>query len=89
MNQEISSTAILQSLKDVRTGEIAFRRGGWNYRILRSRYDDETDFLYILNGYGAEVHAVGGKAEFAGIYSHVREDLFAPCYDLRLSLIHI
>ena len=83
MNQEISSTAILQSLKDVRTGEIAFRRGGWNYRILRSRYDDETDFLYILNGYGAEVHAVGGKAEFAGIYSHVREDLFAPCYDLR------
>ena len=61
MNQEIPSTAILQSLKDARTGEIAFRRGGWNYRLIRSRYDDETDFLYILNEYGEEVHARPAK----------------------------
>lgn len=61
MNQEISSTAILQSLKDARHGEIAFRRGGWSYRLIRSRYDDETDCLYILNGYGEEVHARPAK----------------------------
>ena len=76
-----SESDILAFLADRNIPELAFQLENWNHCLLRSYYDDETDFIYILSGYRA-THELNGKADLAGIYSHVRKALYAPCYCL-------
>lgn len=76
-----SESVILAFLADRNIPELAFQLENWNHCLLRSYYDDETDFIYILSGYRA-THGLNGKADLAGIYSHVRKALYAPCYCL-------
>lgn len=82
MNQELRAR-ILSFFSDRSKHELSFTDDRHNYILLKSRYDEETDFLYLLFEYAEDAHRVSGKADFAGIYSHLRHGLFAPCYDLR------
>lgn len=77
----ISESTILAFLADRNVSELAFFFNGWNHCLLRSYYDDETDFIYMLSGY-RDTHELNEKAKLAGIYSHIHKALFAPCYDL-------
>lgn len=81
MMNSISESTILAFLADRNVSELAFFFNGWNHCLLRSYYDDETDFIYMLSGY-RDTHELNEKAKLAGIYSHIHKALFAPCYDL-------
>ena len=81
MNQQ--TTKFFAFLADKTSHEILLYEQNWVYLVLKSRYDDETDFLYMLDGYNCAMpHAMGHKAEFAGIYSYTRNELYAAPYVL-------
>lgn len=77
MAQQSLSESILQFMEDPSIPEFSFTRGASAYRLIRSRYDAETDFFYL-----AKEGVLGGYAEMAGIYSRTRRALYAPCHEL-------
>lgn len=82
-NPELSAR-IFEFLAGRSRGEFAFAHDGWNYALLRSRYDDETDFIYLLRQYhGNTAHSMNDKADRAGIYSHLTGKLYDAGYELR------
>ncbi len=75
---------IFEFLANRSRGELQFSHNGWNYALLRSYYDKETDFLYLLCHYGSNpAQDLSTKAEYAGIYSHLTRKLYNPSYDIR------
>lgn len=83
MSIELKET-IQEFLRDRHVHELAYRQGNYNYLLIRSRYDEETDFLYLLESYrDGDPHQVNDQAEYAGIYSHTHRTLASPCYSLR------
>ena len=82
--EQMDSKRIFGFLADTNRRELAFEYNGWQYAVLKGTYDDETDFLYILREcHSINAYSVGGKAEFAGIYSRLHGMLISDCYDLR------
>ncbi len=83
MSIELKET-IQAFLRDRHIHELAYRDGYYPCLLIRSRYDEETDFLYLLQGYGdSDPHQVNDQPGYAGIYSHVHGTLVSPCYSLR------
>lgn len=83
MSIELKET-IQQFLCDRHVHELAYRQGNYNCLLIRSRYDAETDFFYLLQSYkDSDPHQVNDQPDYAGIYSHVHGTLISPCYDLR------
>lgn len=82
-NPELS-TRIYEFLADRNHGEFTFTEGCWHYALLRSRYDDETDFLYMLSEcHSNTAHALHAKAEHVGIYSHLTGKAYGNLFNLR------
>jgi len=83
MSIELKET-IREFLRDRHVHELAYRKGCYNCLLMRSRYDEETDFFYLLQSYkDNDPHQVNDQPDYAGIYSHVHGTLAAPCYSLR------
>lgn len=83
MNESLKET-IAAFLRNRSVSELAYRCEPYNCILLRSRYDDETDFLYLLSQYGNEdAHHYDASPTYAGIFSHVKDVLVAASYDLR------
>lgn len=81
MNQQ--TTEFFAFLADKTRHEILLHHQDSVYLILKSRYDDETDFLYMLNGYNCTLpHVLGREARFAGINSYAQHKLYAAPYEL-------
>ncbi len=74
---------ILAFLADRSQSEFPFKHDRWTFILLKSKYDEETDFLYLLHEYNAPTaHTMRGHADYAGIYSHLTSTLYGYCYDL-------
>lgn len=83
MSIELKET-IQEFLRDRHIHELAYRQGYYNCLLIRSRYDEETDFFYLLQSYrDGDPHHINDQPDYAGIYSHVHGTLVAPGYDLR------
>ena len=75
---------IMQFLADPTRPALRITKRDYNYLLIRSPFDDETDFLYMAYDYGAgkDPRRLDGKAEFAGVYSRPRNVIVSPCYSL-------
>lgn len=63
--------------------EVSFGSGCANLQLIKSSYDKETDFLYLLTSYdAASPHRIDGDAEFAGIYSRIHQKIYMPGFRL-------
>lgn len=76
------SSLVFEFLADRSRGELTYRTDGRICALLRSRYDDETDFLYMLYRFRDSVHALNDKAENVGIYSHQTGKVYRVSYEL-------
>lgn len=74
---------VMAFLRDPAQTCLRFREGGWSRLLFRVPLDDETDALYLLGEYGDTPIRLGEKAEYAGIYSRLRDELHDVCYGLR------
>ena len=74
---------VMAFLSDRSRMELRFTHDRRNHLLIRSPFDEETDFFYILRSHGdADPHDLGGAAEFAGIYSHLTHQAYTVCYEL-------
>lgn len=77
-------TQVYDFLQDHHAHERMFSVGRGCILLLKSRYDDETDFLFLMQSYyTAEPHELGRNAEYAGVYSHVLHQIADANYHLR------
>lgn len=76
---------IMEFLADRSRTELRVSDADHSHLIIRSPFDDETDFLFIVTGYGAgnDPHRLDCVADFAGLYSRSRGVIVSPCYYLR------
>ena len=80
----IEEKMLYDFLNDANQHELCFKHNRHNYILLKSAFDAETDFLYLLEGYyGSNPHKAGEDALYAGVYSHVRREYFDVPYILR------
>ena len=80
----IEEKKLYDFLDDANQHELHFSRGRQNCLLIKSAFDAETDFLYLLEGYYEnDPHKAGGSATYAGVYSHVRREYFDIPYALR------
>lgn len=79
----IEEKKLYDFLDDANQHELHFSRGRQNCLLIKSAFDAETDFLYLLEGYYEnDPHKAGGSATYAGVYSHVRCEYFDIPYVL-------
>lgn len=77
-------TQLLRFLADREAHEDTFRVERKTLHILKSRFDDETDFLYVIHSYANEAfQPLDGKLEYGGMYSHTLGKLIDAGYYLR------
>ena len=80
----IEEKKLYDFLDDANQHELHFSRGRQNCLLIKSAFDAETDFLYLLEGYYEnDPHKTGDNAVYAGVYSHVRREYFDIPYALR------
>lgn len=80
----IEEKMLYDFLDDANQHELRFSRGRQNCLLIKSAFDTETDFLYLLEGYYEnDPHKTGDNAAYAGVYSHVRREYFDIPYVLR------
>ena len=80
----IEEKKLYDFLDDANQHELHFSRGRQNCLLIKSAFDVETDFLYLLEGYYEnDPHKAGDSAAYAGVYSHVRRQYFDIPYALR------
>ena len=80
----IEKKMLYDFLNDANRHELHFSRGRQNCLLIKSAFDAETDFLYLLEGYYEnDPHKTGDSAAYAGVYSHVRREYFDIPYALR------
>ena len=80
----IEEKMLYDFLDDANQHELHFSRGRQNCLLIKSAFDTETDFLYLLEGYYEnDPHKTGDNAAYAGVYSHVRREYFDIPYVLR------
>ena len=80
----IEEKMLYDFLNDANQHELCFKHNRHNYILLKSAFDAETDFLYLLEGYyGSNPHKAGEDALYAGVYSRVRRQYFDIPYVLR------
>ena len=80
----IEEKKLYDFLDDANQYELHFSRGRQNCLLIKSAFDAETDFLYLLEGYYEnDPHKAGDNAVYAGVYSHVRREYFDIPYALR------
>lgn len=80
----IEEKMLYDFLNDVNQHELCFKHNRHNYILLKSAFDAETDFLYLLEGYyGSNPHKAGEDALYAGVYSRVLRQYFDIPYVLR------
>lgn len=80
----IEEKKLYDFLDDANQHELHFSRGRQNCLLIKSAFDAETDFLYLLEGYYEnDPHKTGDNAAYAGVYSHVRREYFDIPYALR------
>ena len=80
----IEEKKLYDFLDDASRHELHFSRGRQNCLLIKSAFDAETDFLYLLEGYYEnDPHKTGDSAAYAGVYSHVRREYFDIPYALR------
>ena len=80
----IEKKMLYDFLNDANRHELHFSRGRQNCLLIKSAFDAETDFLYLLEGYYEnDPHKTGDSAAYAGVYSHVRREYFDIPYVLR------
>lgn len=75
----------MQFLEDRSRAEYRVTREHSNCLFIRSPFDDETDFLYLLESWDEEKdpHRLNKGAEFAGVYSRLRHVVACASYRLR------
>lgn len=80
--QEISDV-ILAFLREGKEHELRYMARDYSCLLIRSPYDRDTDFLYLLDEYKSESpYRVNCDAKFAGIYSRTRDIICGACYEL-------
>ena len=80
----IEEKMLYDFLNDATQHERHFNRGRQKCFLIKSAFDAETDFLYLLEGYYEnDPHKTGDSAAYAGVYSHVRGEYFDIPYVLR------
>lgn len=80
----IEEKKLYDFLDDANQHELHFSRGRQKCLLIKSAFDVETDFLYLLEGYYEnDPHKTGDNAAYAGVYSHVRREYFDIPYVLR------
>ena len=80
----IEEKKLYDFLDDASRHELHFSRGRQNCLLIKSAFDAETDFLYLLEGYYEnDPHKTGDSAAYAGVYSHIRREYFDIPYVLR------
>ena len=72
----LTSASLLSFLRDSNCHEIHFTLSDHSGCLIKSHYDAETDFLYLLKNdhaspYGPDCHAI-----YAGIYSVLHDQVF-------------
>lgn len=79
-----SREEILCFLRDPCVREFSYREErGYTCLLIKSEYDSETDFLYLLRAYETDnPRQTGENAEYAGIYSHPLDKVFDGGYTL-------
>lgn len=71
-------------LQDRHAHERLFSVDRGSILLLKSRFDDETDFLYLLSSYyTGEPRELSKNAEYAGVYSHALHQIADGSYYLR------
>ena len=79
----IEEKKLYDFLDDASRHELHFSRDRQNCLLIKSAFDAETDFLYLLEGYYEnDPHKTGDSAAYAGVYSHVRREYFDIPYVL-------
>ncbi len=74
---------IMSFLSDRSRMELRFTHDRRNHLLIRSPFDEDTDFFYLLRSHGdADPHDLGCAADFAGIYSHLTHQAYTVCYEL-------
>ena len=80
----IEEKKLYDFMNDASRHELRFSCGRQNCLLIKSAFDAETDFLYLLEGYYEnDPHKTGDNAAYAGVYSHVRREYFDIPYVLR------
>ena len=74
---------LMAFLRDPAQTFLRYAEGAWSKLLIRVPLDDETDVLYLLSGYGDTPVLLNGNAEYAGVYSRLRDELHNVGYDLR------
>lgn len=86
---KINEKILYAFLDDANQHELRLNHDRVNCLLIKSAFDAETDFLYLLEGYGKDPHAIAENAIYAGVYSHVRRQYFDIPYkfqdDLNMS----
>ena len=84
-NTTSASHDMMEFLADRTRAEYRITRDHNNCLFIRSPFDDETDFLYMLESWdeGKDPHRLNKGAEFAGVYSCPRNVVACASYRLR------
>ncbi|MBQ8962482.1 MAG: hypothetical protein IJ089_13795 [Clostridia bacterium] len=74
---------VMAFLKDRGQREFQFSYENWNRLLIRSEFDADTDFIYLLSSYGdTDPHELGSKAIYSGVYSHQSCQWYDVCYEI-------
>ena len=80
---ETSREQVMAFLSDRSQMELRFTHDKRNHLLIRSPFDDNTDFFYLLRSHGdTDPHGLEDAADFAGIYSHLTHQAYNVCYAL-------
>ena len=80
MIQEISDV-ILAFLREGKEHELRYMARDYSCLLMRSPYDEDTDFLYLLYEYKNESpYRANYDAKFAGVYSRTRDLICGACW---------
>lgn len=83
---EMNSAQLMDFLRDNTQREVRFEIGDHNFSLIKSRFDDETDFLYLLDEFRHSPYTIGGGAKYSGVYSYRTGRLFDLCYALHWNM---
>ena len=83
---EMNATRLMGFLQDNTLREVQFEIGDHNFSLMKSRFDDETDFLYLLDEFRHSPYTIGGSAKYSGVYSYRTGMLFDLCYALHWNM---
>ena len=72
----LTAASLLSFLRDTNSHEIHFTLSNRPGCLLKSHYDRETDFLYLLTKDQASPYSLDSHAAYAGIYSVLHDQVF-------------